>query len=304
MLSTAPSPEGARLQVVYWPSGENRAQRLIDLIEGTIRLPGLPQTLPSRALFYLPPDAESWDFLTGGQVPDWGAGIAIPARQMAVIPLFEPPAGGLRDRDRTVLHEWAHLGLHEYFTGLRIPRWFDEGYAQLASGGWNVQEAWRLRVGLARGGAPPLDSLALDWPRGRTRAELAYLLSGSAVEYLVSESGERGLDVFLPRWRESGDFEDAFRRTFGYTTGAFETRWVQHVRRRYSWILVLTQTAVFWGFAGLGLLLLVRLRTQRNRERLARLRASQPPSRPAYWEGPPTPPIGGFHSDVGGRGRG
>jgi hypothetical protein len=212
---------------------------------------------------------------------------------MAVIPLFEMPAGGLDDRDRTVLHEWAHLGLHEYLDGLRIPRWFDEGYAQRVSGGWNVQEAWRLRVGLARGGAPPLDSLSLEWPRGRAGAELAYLLSGSAVEYLASESGPRGLEAFLGRWRQTGEFEGAFRQTFGYATGTFETRWAQHVERRYGWVLMIEQTAIFWAFAGLALLLLVRLRARRNRLRLARLRASEPPARPAYWEGPPTPPIGG-----------
>ena len=284
MLSPEAAPQSERIHVIYWPGGESRAERVIELLERQAPLPGLPDTVPSRALFYLAPDAMVWDFLTGGQLPDWGAGVAIPERQMAVIPLFEA-VGGLRDRDRTTLHEWAHLGLHEHLDGLRVPRWFDEGYAQRASGGWNVQEAWRLRLGLARGGAPPLDSLTLDWPRGRTGAELAYLLSGSAVEYLASETGERGLDVFLGRWREIGGFEEAFRRTFGYTTGAFETRWTEYVRRRYGWILLLTQTAVFWAFAGLALLLLARLRTRRNRERLARLRASEPPSRPAYWEG-------------------
>lgn len=286
VLSPEAAPQSERIYVFYWSGGESRAQRVIELLERQAPLPGLPETVPSRVLFYLAPDAVVWDFLTGGQVPDWGAGVAMPGRQMAVIPLFEAAVGGMRDRDRTTLHEWAHLGLHEYLDGLRVPRWFDEGYAQRASGGWNVQEAWRLRLGLAHGGAPPLDSLTLDWPRGRTGAELAYLLSGSAVEYLVSETGERGLDVFLGRWRETGDFEEAFRRTFGYTTGTFETRWTEYVRRRYGWILMLTQTAVFWSFAGLALLLLARLRTQRNRERMARLRASEPPSRPAYWEGP------------------
>jgi hypothetical protein len=286
VLSPEAASQSEHIYVFYWPGGESRAQRAIELLERQAPLPGLPETVPSRVLFYLAPDAVVWDFLTGGQVPDWGSGVAMPMRQMAVIPLFEAAVGSLRDRDRTILHEWAHLGLHEYLDGLRVPRWFDEGYAQRASGGWNVQEAWRLRLGLARGGTPPLDSLTLDWPRGRTGAELAYLLSGSAVEYLVSETGERGLDVFLGRWRETGDFEEAFRRTFGYTSETFETRWSEYVRLRYGWILMLTQTAVFWAFAGLALVLLSRLRAQRNRERLARLRASEPPSRPAYWESP------------------
>ena len=298
MLAPQGIPQAESVYVIYWPDGESRARRVIELLERRARLPGLPEAVPSRALLYLAPDREIWDSLTGGQAADWSAGVAIPARQTAVIPLFEAPAGGLQDRDRTVLHEWAHLGLHEYLDGLRIPRWFDEGYAQRASGGWNVQEAWRLRVSLARGGALPLDSLSLDWPRGRTGAELAYLLSGSAVEYLASESGPRGLEVFLNRWRETGEFEDAFRQTFGYATGTFETRWGEHVQRRYGWILMIEQTAVFWVFAGLALLLLVRLRARRNRVRLARLRATEPPARPAYWEGPPTPPIRGFRSDA------
>ncbi len=287
-----------RVQVVFWPGDEDRAERVADVLDPPPRLPWLPDVFPSQVVFYLAPDPETWDTLTGGRLPDWGAGVAIPERRMAALPLFEPPAGGLRDRDRTVIHEWAHLGLHEYLAGLRIPRWFDEGYAQRASGGWNIDEAWRLRVGLVRGGAPPLDSISLAWPRGRTGAELAYLLSGSAVEYLASVAGERGLEIFLGRWRELGDFEEAFRRTFGYTTGTFETRWIEHVRRRYGWVLVFTQTAVFWAFAALALLMLVKIRSQRNREQLARLRATQPPSRPAYWEGPRTPPIGGFGSDI------
>ncbi len=293
--------EGAlvdRVQVIYWPGGDERATRIIRLLGLRPELPWLPPTVPSRAVFYLAPDLEVWNFLTGGQVPDWGAGVAIPDRQIAVIPLFEAAPGGPRDRDRTALHEWAHLGLHEYLRGLRIPRWFDEGYAQRVSGGWNVEESWRLRVGLSGGGAPPLDSISLDWPRGRSDAELAYLLAGSAIEYLATVSGDRGLEVFLLQWRELRDFEEAFRRTFGYTTGTFETRWIEHVRRRYGWVLLLTQTAIFWAFAGLALVALVRLRSQRDLERLARLRATQPPSRPAYWEGPPTPPIGGFRSDA------
>lgn len=293
-LSPEESALAGRLQVVYWPGGEERARRLLEVVGSRPGLPGLPDSIPTRAIFYLAPDPAVWDFLTGGEIPEWGAGVAIPSRRIAVLPLFDSPAGGLGSRDRTALHEWAHLGLHEYLDGLRIPRWFDEGYAQRVEGGWNVERAWRLRLALAGGGAPPLDSLTLDWPRGATEAELAYLLSGSAVQYLVQGSGERGLDVLLPRWRETGDFEEAFRRTFGYTSGTFESNWLRHVRRRYGWILMLTQTAVFWLFAGLALLVLWRWRVRRNRLRLARLRASQPPTRPAYWQGPPTPPIGGF----------
>jgi hypothetical protein len=282
-----------RLQVVHWPGGEALARRTADAIGARVALPGLPDRVPSRAAFFLAPNEESWELLTGGEVPEWGAGVAIPSLRRAVIPLFAT-SGGPAERERTAVHEWAHLGLHEYLEGLQIPRWFDEGYAQRAAGGWDFERAWRLRLALASGAAPPFDSLTLAWPRGATEAELAYLLAGSAVAYLAEDSGDRGLGVFLARWREDGSFEAAFRRTYGLTTATFESRWIDHVRRRYGWVLVLTQAAVFWVAASLALLAAWRWRARRSRVKLAALRATEPPTAPAYWEGPPTPPIGGF----------
>lgn len=286
-----------RLRVVHWVGDEGRAELTVELFERNPDLPGLPPGLPSRAVVYLAPDRESFDALTGGQVPHWGAGVAIPSRSRIVIPLFGNPWTGGEIEGRTLRHEWAHLGLHEHLEGLRIPRWFDEGYAQWASGGWDVGAMWRLRVALARGTAPPLDSLSLVWPRERSEAELAYLLSASAVSFLVQDSGARGMEVFLNRWAETRDFEGSFRRTFGLATGTFETRWVRHVKQRYGWILMMQNSMVFWGILGVILLVLFRIRRKRDRERMAELRAGEPPDLPAYWDPPRHPPIGGFEGE-------
>jgi hypothetical protein len=286
-----------RLWVVYWPGGEARAARVVETLERRPYLPGIPPEYPERALLFMAPDEDTWRALTGGRVPHWGAGVAIPALDRIVLPTFQTPWDGFQSEARTVRHEWAHLGLHGYLSGLRIPRWFDEGYAQWAAGGWDLQEAWRLRIALAGGQAPPLDSLTLAWPRDQAGAELAYLLSATAVEYLVRESGTAGIELFLERWRESGDFEGAFRRTFGMTTGSFERQWVAHVRSRYGWLLVLGQSTIFWLLLGVGLLVLFRIRRRRDRERMAELRAEEAPELPAYWQPPQHPPIGGFRED-------
>ncbi len=289
---------GDRLRVVHWEGDEGRANQAIQVLERFPDLPGLPPGLPSSAVIYLAPDRETFDALTGGQVPHWGAGVAIPSRSRIVIPLFGNPWTGGDVEARTLRHEWAHLGLHEYLTGLRIPRWFDEGYAQWSSGGWDVGAMWRLRVALARGTAPPLDSLSLVWPRERADAELAYLLSASAVSFLIQDSGARGMEVFLSRWAETRDFEGSFRRTFGLATGTFETRWVRHVKQRYGWVLMFQNSVVFWGILGLILIVLFRIRRRRDRERMAALRATEPPDLPAYWEPPRHPPIGGFEGEA------
>jgi len=291
-LEPLEGPLRGRVQVLYWPGGEGRAQRALAVLEARPTLPGLPASVPEKAWIYLAPDSPRFDGLTGGEVPHWGAGVALPGLDRVVIPLFSSPWAGRGDEDRTLLHEWAHLGLHQYMRGGRIPRWFDEGYAQWSSGGWDPTSAWKLRLALAGGGAPPLDSLSLVWPREQGRAELAYLLSATAVAYLVEGSGVRGLELFLERWREDGDFEEAFRRTFGVTTGTFERQWIQHVKRRYGWLLVLSQTLVSWVLLGFGLLVLFGIRRRRDRERLERLRDTEPPDTPAWWDPPvdPEPP--------------
>jgi hypothetical protein len=224
--------------------------------------------------------------------------VAIPAQGLIVVPTGE----GTRILDpegrRTLRHEWAHVALYQRLGGLRSPRWFDEGYAQWASGGWDATQAWKLRVLIALGRAPSLDSLTLRWPRDRVAAETAYLLSASALSFLLADSGERGLALFLERWSRDRSFENALRFTFGVTSGQFEEDWRRHVKDRYGWVFVLSHSALFWMLLAFVLLLMMRVRQSRNREHMARLRAGEIPDQPAFWtqqgsaDGPEDPPGG------------
>lgn len=286
---------GERASVYFARSDSLVAERVLDLLDAQLPLPGLPATVPDEVTAVLTHGPEAFDQLTGGAVPEWRAGVAIPEAGMLVLPYGEGP--GVLDAEgrRTLRHEWAHLGLHEYLGDLRVPRWFDEAYAQWASGGFDASEAWRLRVLLALGRAPELDSLALGWPTGLEEARTAYLLSASALAYLLEPSGDRGLSLFLERWRAERSFDSALVRTFGVTQGQFEEDWKAHVRSRYGWLLVLSRSSVFWLVLALVLLALARARRGRNREKMARLRATEPPDRPDYWvegSGPAPPPPG------------
>ena len=259
------------------------AERVLELVDAQAPLPGLPEGGPSGVSVVLTHGPQAFDELTGGVVPEWRAGVAIPAANLLVMPSGEGPRVLDGEGRRTLRHEWAHLGLHGYLGDLRVPRWFDEGYAQWASGGFDASEAWRLRVLMALGRAPAMDSLTLRWPAGREQARSAYLLAASAVGYLLESSGERGLRVFLERWRDVRSFDVALLRTFGVTPGQFEEDWKQHVRARHGWLLVVSRSSAFWLLLAVVLLAMVRVRRARNREKLARLRATEPPDRPDYW---------------------
>ncbi len=292
------SLSGARARIHFAGSDSLVAERVLALIDGQAPLPGLPASVPSGVTAVLTHRPEAFDELTGGIVPEWRAGVALPELKMFVVPSGEGPRVLDAEGRRTLRHEWAHLGLHEYLGDLRVPRWFDEGYAQWASGGFDASEAWRLRVVLALGNAPAFDSLTLRWPAAREQARTAYLLSASALAYLLEASGERGLALFLERWRAERSFDVALVRTFGVTPGQFEEDWKAHARSRYGWLLVLTRSTASWLFLALVLLAMARVRRRRNREKMARLRATEPPDRPDYWvdeHGPaaPSPGVGG-----------
>ncbi|MEQ8330497.1 MAG: hypothetical protein RH859_08565 [Longimicrobiales bacterium] len=275
--------EGGDITVRFAPRDSLVAERVLEFLRTQAALPGLPADVPRGVTVALAHTPAALDALTGGVVPEWRAGVAVPSLGLLVVPTGEGTRVLSAEGRRTLRHEWAHLGLHAHMGDLRVPRWFDEGYAQWASGGFDAAEAWRLRVLVALGRTPPLDSLALAWPRSRADAESAYLLTASALTFLLRESGPRGLALFLERWRMLRSFEDAFRHTFGVTSGQFEEDWKRHVKERYGWLFVLSHSAVFWLALTLGLLVMVRVRSRYDRERMARLRAGEEPERPAYW---------------------
>ncbi|NNF27546.1 MAG: hypothetical protein HKN73_10030, partial [Gemmatimonadetes bacterium] len=191
------------------------------------------------------------------------------------------------DEAQTLRHEWAHLALAKRMEGLRIPRWFNEGYAEWAAGGWLSGGGWKLSVALALDGAPSLDSLSIGWPAGREHAQVSYLLSASVIEYLVQSSGERGLERFFDEWRRQESFDGALRAVFGATPGQLEGDWRKWARRRYGWLMIVSHSTVFWAILSIGLVAMVWVRRRYRREQMARLRAGEPPDAPVFWT-PPT----------------
>lgn len=283
MLAAATPPAGAAQantqaiasggwRVIFWPGYLPVARRTLGALEALPPLPGIP---PARAVLpstvYLAPTREVFDSVTGG-APEWSAGVAIPSQRIIVVPAYATEHTGTDDPAITLRHEVAHLALHSYIGG-RIPRWFDEGYATWASGGFDQSAAWRLRVALLVGSAPPLDSITLTWPRDAARARLAYLLSASAVQHLAERGGPRALPRLLQLWRQDGSLDGAVRSVYGLTLGQYEEEWQRMVRRRYGWLLGLSQITVFWALLAVLLLLLGYQRRRYTRARLATLEA-------------------------------
>lgn len=271
------------VRVVHLEGDSLLARRAAGALLEMPPLPGLPHVRPVGVEVVLAGSPDDFTAFTWGLAPHWSAGVALPGQGRLVLPAWSGSDLTRRGAVSLLRHEWAHLAIYRGSGGRRAPRWFTEGYAEW-SGGWDRGRAWRLRVLLAAGRAPRLDSLTLDWPASRAPAESAYLLAASVVEYLVTASGERGLEALFGRWRDSGSFELALRRTYGLTSGQLEEDWRRWARDRYGWLFVLTHSSLAWGLLALVVGATALVRRRHNRERMARLRARELPEAPAYWQ--------------------
>ena len=100
------------------------------------------------------------------------------------------------------------------------------------------------------------------------------MLSYTAVEYLYRLGGARGFARLLEAWRAQGDLDAAIRRTYGLTLGQFERMWRRDVGRRFGWLLVLAQTAVYWTLLTILLLVMGYWKKRRDKRKLAALEAA------------------------------
>lgn len=274
--------ESAAFTARYQGDDSVRAARALATLNALGPLPGLRGD-SMHVTLTVAPTREVMDTLVGGRVPEWAGAVAIPGRMEMIVPSGRFWPGSRQEEVRTLRHEWAHLALAAEMAPLRIPRWFNEGYAEWAAGGWLGGGGLKLSVALAFGDPPSLDSITLSWPRDRVPAEVAYLLSASVIQYLVESSGTGGLELFLVRWRETGSFDVAMREVYGAAPAQLEPVWRKWVKRRYGWLMFLTHSTVFWIVLVVALAAMFLVRRRYRREQLARLRADDPPDTPAFW---------------------
>ncbi len=207
---------------------------------------------PAPMRLVVVPDARRLDSLTLGRAPRWGAAVALPSLRTIVL-----RADG-RDLPRTLRHELAHLALHERVE-VRVPLWFDEGYAGWAAGEWERLGVLELNLAVARGALPDFRALDGALRASETSADAAYALAYSAVSELARRNPTATLNPLMERLAAGEDFGAAVLATTGLTVDRFEEAWQRSIRRRYglaTWLLA----GGGWLLVAIAVLVLVHLR--------------------------------------------
>jgi hypothetical protein len=260
-----------RFTFAAFPRDSELARSLLNEALRHDTFPGLPRPR-SHVRVLITPDLLHFRDAVGPSAPEWGAAIATPADQRIVMQGSRASASA-GDPRKTLRHELAHLALHEVLGDLP-PRWFDEGYASYAAGELARDDVLATNFALAFSGVPPLDSLDALFSGGESRAQIGYALSRSAVAAIASLDPARGLSLFFPYWRETGSIDQALRRGYGMTEAAFEARWKSTARRRYGALALLADVSFAFALCMAVVWPLWLMRRQRDRRRLALMRAA------------------------------
>jgi hypothetical protein len=264
---------------VAWPEHRELARSLAEVAARPVDWPGLGRTVPSPLSLIVAPDRAALDSVTGRRAPGWGVGFANPASRTILLRADSP------DVHRTLRHELAHLALHDR-VHVRLPLWFDEGFAGWAAGEWSRLGGLELNLAVARGAVPELRELDGELRRSAASVGPAYALAMSAVLELARRHPEGRIDPLLARLAAGEEFGAAVRATTGLPLAGFEDAWRRSVRSRYT-IATWLVAGGAWAFVAAGVLAVGVWRRRRDRVRRAALDEGWPLPEPEETEQEP-----------------
>jgi hypothetical protein len=247
---------------VAWPEQIGLATALARRAAEPAEWPGLGRRTLGPIRLIVVPDARRLDSLATG-FPSWGVAAALPGERTILL------RADTEDLFRTLRHELAHLALHQA-VAVRVPLWYDEGYAVWAAGEWDRLRGLELNLAVVRGAVPDLGGLDGALRGSASTADAAYALAASAVTELARRNPSNSLAPLMNRLQTGSDFEAAVQATTGLTLAQFEAVWRQGLRRRYSlatWLLA----GGGWSLVAVLLWALVRRRRALDQPRRAAL---------------------------------
>jgi hypothetical protein len=226
--------ESGRFRVIYCPEDEGVIPSVIT--ELNLRIPfverQLGASLGDTVGFVITPTEQEWNRVTAG-APLWAHGIAFPGRGIAVLksPRFGLPYGPL---PTTAIHEYVHILLSAITHDQGIPRWFDEGVAQLAAGQLDYMDQQVVARAAGARRLHTFQNLQGLMSMSALEARQGYAESLLAAQLLQSKFGWSGLSNLLHGIHASQSFEEAFPRVFGQTTTAFERDFRAHIEHSFG----------------------------------------------------------------------
>ena len=202
----------------------------------------------------------------GAPYPTYAEGVAYSSLGLVLLTLNPRYANANYDLKQVFRHELAHVALHDAVGEADVPRWFNEGFAVLASGETSFDRMWELYTATLADRLIPLSEVERSFPSDETKASVAYAEAVNVVRFLVRREEAHRFRSLIQNLREGNDLDHATRHAYAIDLKTLEHEWREDVAKRYTfWPVLFSGTAV-WAFA-LGLFV-IGWRKRRKRARV------------------------------------
>ena len=238
------------------------------------RLPQLAEELDlpvgNRIHIVVAPTQRLFHELQPGRLPDWADGTAWPHR--GLIFLRAPRLrGNATDSLETVLeHEVVHILLGRAFGKAPVPRWLQEGVAQLKSGEYTAETTATLARGILGDNLMSLYELSRGFPKNALRAQLAYAQSADFVAYIQNTYGDDAINTIIREMAYGERFAPALRIATGETVDDLDLAWRARLQSSPLGLSPLFSEGVWWGLGAFLVPVAWFAVRRRNRKKLER----------------------------------
>jgi hypothetical protein len=227
---------------------------------------GIAVTAPVN--IYLAPSEEVFNHLTGNFIPDWGAGVADPDRNLII--LKSPGISENYDRfPKLIRHELIHIMVGQNMPRMaEIPKWFSEGIALLFSRDEEFAAGEAISKALISDSIIPLDEIDDVLKFHRTKARLAYEESHSFLLFLQEKYGTDRLIRWIRVLKSNPNvtFDHSFQAIYDEDLFDVEMLWYEYLEKKYRWHFLLDFDTYLWIFILLLFILVFLAIKYRNRK--------------------------------------
>lgn len=194
---------------------------------------------------YLTSSEEEYEKFNQPRVPEWSSGVAYTRLRKIIL---KPGSYYNPSRYReTLFHEIAHMYIAAVSKGRRVPGWLNEGICMyLSEKKISWEESITVSNALTAGNLIELGAVDSVILFSDAQAELAYLQSYLAVDYLVAKVGEKGVSGIIKDLSSSSSLDDIFQKRFGYSFFEFDIEWYNDLKKRYRWVSLFQFENLFW----------------------------------------------------------
>jgi hypothetical protein len=248
--------DGGWIRITYHPSSRERIEPLITAADGAKReledWLGRPVLGKVRVDVGRTPGEMETLAPRGAPYPEYASGVAYPELGLVLLTLSPRFPNENLDLVQVFRHELAHVALADAVGAHPIPRWFNEGFAVVASGETSFERMWTLSTATISDRLLPLAQVERSFPSDENKASIAYAEAADVLRFLIRREDRHRFRALVAELGNGGTLDRAAREAYGVDLVTLEHEWREAVAKRYTfWPILCSGTVVWAGVMGL-----------------------------------------------------